>query len=115
MTRDERKLLNKIRRRTSWLILSIIAILIWTKDIHDDYENVSWDKKHLELVVQNKDKQIKTLYKIIDSLKRPVPVVIKEIKVKKPKKVKVDSTMVINIDSSIVIPKIDSLEKVDTL
>lgn len=115
MTRDERKLLNKLRRRTSWLILAIISILVWTKNVHDDYENAIWDKSHLLITIQNKDTQIKKLYHIVDSLKKPIPVEVKEVKVKKVKKAKIDSTLILNIDSSVVFPKIDSSQKVDSL
>ncbi len=79
---NEKRKINKLRRRNSLLIIIILSLGLWIKNLYDDKswlrdENSQYFYSNLE-----KDKQIKNLYTKIDSLKK---LDLKPEEVEKPK------------------------------
>ena len=102
MTRNERILLNRMRRMAALLALIILLMSSWVKNLYDDidwirYENITYFHDKI-----NKEDLIKDLSQKIDSLKKINELKIVEIPKVKPKKkiiIKTDSVPSIPIDT----------------
>lgn len=108
----ERRQIEKLRRRNTFLILIILILSIWIKNVYDDKEWIRSENELFELNIRNKETQTRELYLKIDSLKK----IIKNISSKpeeKPHKIKkkvkieapIDTTKIITIEQ-----KIDTLQ-----
>jgi len=104
MTRNERILLNRMRRMSAMLALIIIFMSSWIKNLYDDVDWVRSENNTYFYDRINKENQIKFLNQKIDSLKK-----VNELKVVEKPKLKPKKKVVINTDSVPAIP-IDTIK-----
>jgi len=104
MTRNERILLNRMRRVAALLALIIILMSSWIKNLYDDVDWVRSENNTYFYDRINKENQIKFLNQKIDSLKK-----VNELKVVEKPKLKPKKKVVINTDSVPAIP-IDTIK-----
>ena len=104
MTRNERILLNRMRRMSAMLALIIIFMSSWIKNLYDDVDWVRSENNAYFYDRINKENQIKFLNQKIDSLKK-----VNELKVVEKPKLKPKKKVVINTDSVPTIP-IDTIK-----
>lgn len=104
MTRNERILLNRMRRMSAMLALIIIFMSSWIKNLYDDVDWVRSENNTYFYDRINKENQIKFLNQKIDSLKK-----VNELKVIEKPKLKPKKKVVINTDSVPAIP-IDTIK-----
>lgn len=104
MTRNERILLNRMRRMSAMLALIIIFMSSWIKNLYDDVDWVRSENNTYFYDRINKENQIKFLNQKIDSLKKE-----NELKVIEKPKLKPKKKVVINTDSVPTIP-IDTIK-----
>lgn len=104
MTRNERILLNRMRRMSAMLALIIIFMSSWIKNLYDDVDWVRSENNTYFYDRINKENQIKFLNQKIDSLKK-----VNELKVVEKPKLKPKKKVVINTDSVPTIP-IDTIK-----
>lgn len=104
MTRNERILLNRMRRIAAMLALIIIFMSSWIKNLYDDVDWVRSENNAYFYDRINKENQIKFLNQKIDSLKK-----VNELKVVEKPKLKPKKKVVINTDSVPTIP-IDTIK-----
>jgi hypothetical protein len=104
MTRNERIILNRMRRMSAMLALIIIFMSSWIKNLYDDVDWVRSENNTYFYDRINKENQIKFLNQKIDSLKKA-----NELKVVEKPKLKPKKKVVINTDSVPAIP-IDTIK-----
>jgi hypothetical protein len=98
MTRQERRLLNKSRQTTSWLVFLCILLGVWIKFKYDDVSYVKMNMESLSHELDDYQKLNKKLNLKLDSFNRAsivkvidTPSIIKPIY--KPKPVKIDTVI----------------------
>jgi len=102
MTRNERILLNRMRRMAALLALIILLMSSWVKNLYDDIDWIRYENSNYFHDKINKEDLIKDLSQKIDSLKKINELKIVEIPKVKPKKkiiIKTDSVPSIPIDT----------------
>ena len=104
MTRNERILLNRMRRMAALLALIILLMSSWVKNLYDDIDWIRYENNTYFHDRINKENQIKFLNQKIDSLKK-----VNELKVVEKPKLKPKKKVVINTDSVPAIP-IDTIK-----
>jgi hypothetical protein len=104
MTRNERILLNRMRRTAALLTLIIFFMASWVKNLYDDIDWVRSENNTYFYDKINKENHIKFLNQKVDSLKK-----VNELKVVEVPKLKPKKKVVINTDSVPVIP-IDTIK-----
>jgi uncharacterized membrane protein YhiD involved in acid resistance len=104
MTRNERILLNRIRRIAAMLALIILLMSSWIKNLYDDIDWVKSENNTYFYDRINKENQIKFLNQKVDSLKK-----VNELKVVEKPKLKPKKKVIIKTDSISVLP-IDTIK-----
>ena len=104
MTRNERILLNRMRRIAAMLALIIFLMSSWVKNLYDDIDWIRYENNTYFHDKMNKEDLIKDLSQKIDSLKK-----INELKIVEIPKVKLKKRVIIRTDSISVLP-IDTIK-----
>jgi hypothetical protein len=104
MTRNERILLNRMRRIAALLALIILLMSSWIKNLYDDVDWIRYENSSYFYDKINKENHIKFLNQKVDSLKK-----VNELKVVEMPKVKPKKRVIIKTDSISVLP-IDTIK-----
>lgn len=113
MTFEERKQFNRLRRIIAYLCLAILLMANWISNLRDDKADEKYEKEVLTTSLIEKDKQIKKLYEIIDTVTKIVNRK-EDIKIETPVKQKKISKKD-TLQKIINLPKKDTVSKVDTV